>query len=71
MVKKLDSALMVVLEYLIADKPLITKYKDHPLHGDYSDCRDCHIVPDLVLIYKKIDNEILQLIRLGSHSELF
>ncbi len=33
--------------------------------------RDCHLRPDLVLIYRKVDEETLQLVRLGSHSELF
>lgn len=32
--------------------------------------RDCHLRPDLVLIYRKVDADILQLVRLGSHSEL-
>jgi mRNA interferase YafQ len=40
------------------------------LTGDWKDHRDCHIKPDLVLIYRKLDKTILQLVRLGSHSEL-
>ncbi len=39
-------------------------------HGEWSDHRDCHIRPDLVLIYRKPDNDSLELVRLGSHSEL-
>lgn len=34
------------------------------------DSRDCHIGPDLVLVYRKLDAETLELVRLGSHSEL-
>jgi mRNA interferase YafQ len=49
---------------------LDAKYLDHPLTGDWIDHRDCHIRPDLVLIYRKEGNGILQLVRLGSHSEL-
>jgi mRNA interferase YafQ len=41
-----------------------------PLGGDWVDYRDCHIKPDLVLIYRKQDTERLELVRLGSHSEL-
>ncbi len=57
-----------VLNFLINDVTLPTKYKDHALKGKFVGCRDCHIKPDLVLIYEKHENELL-LIRLGSHSE--
>ena len=59
-----------VLNKLIKDQPLAEKYHDHPLGGDWKDHRDCHIKPDLVLIYRLPDTETLQLVRLGSHSEL-
>ncbi len=55
---------------LIKNQSLAKKYHDHALTGDWSDHRDCHIKPDLVLIYRKPDNKVLQLVRLGSHSEL-
>ncbi|MBT8515908.1 type II toxin-antitoxin system YafQ family toxin [Polynucleobacter paneuropaeus] len=58
------------LDYLINDWDLPYRYHDHPLAGDWVDHRDCHIKPDLVLIYRKPDQRILQLVRLGSHSEL-
>ena len=45
------------------------KHRDHALTGDWKD-RDCHVTPDLVLIYRKPDDTVLQLARLGSHSEL-
>ena len=59
-----------VVDLLAADMPLPQRYRDHPLTGDWSDHRDCHIRPDLVLIYRKPDTDTLQLVRLGSHSEL-
>ena len=61
-----------VIEKLLTGKPLEKKYRDHALVGNYKGCRDCHIRPDLVLIYKK-DNDILVLtaLRIGTHSELF
>jgi mRNA interferase YafQ len=43
---------------------------DHPLSGEWKDFRDCHIKPDLLLIYRKPDKTNLELVRLGSHSEL-
>lgn len=46
------------------------KYQDHPLTGKWIGFRDCHIKPDVVLIYKILDNAI-QLHRLGTHSEIF
>jgi Bacterial toxin of type II toxin-antitoxin system, YafQ len=52
------------------DRPLPQRYFDHPLSGEWSGFRDCHIRPDLVLIYEKPDVHTLRLVRLGSHSEL-
>jgi len=46
------------------------KYRDHPLTGNWRGYRDCHIQPDWLLIYRIADVE-LQLIRTGSHAELF
>jgi mRNA interferase YafQ len=66
----LDSELLQVVSVLIEDIPLDDVYRDHPLKGNWQDHRDCHIKPDLVLIYRKPDDEVLQLVRLGSHSEL-
>ena len=60
-----------VVRSLSLDEPLDEKYRDHPLTGNWRDHRDCHIKPDLVLIYRKPDPHTLQLVRLGSHSELY
>jgi mRNA interferase YafQ len=68
--QKLDRELTEVLALLAADAALPRHYADHPLTGDWKDFRDCHIRPDLVLIYRKPDAESLELVRLGSHSEL-
>ena len=66
----LDTELTPVLQSLAVDKPLEGRYRDHPLTGEWKDHRDCHIKPDLVLIYLKTDTDSLRLVRLGSHSEL-
>jgi len=66
----LDADLLSVLKQLANDEPLAPRYADHPLSGDWKDHRDCHIKPDLVLIYLKPDDDTLRLVRLGSHSEL-
>jgi mRNA interferase YafQ len=55
---------------LANDQPLAERHRDHALAGEWKDHRDCHIKPDLVLIYRKPDERRLQLVRLGSHAEL-
>jgi mRNA interferase YafQ len=66
----LDKDLLAVVSLLVADTLLPEKYRDHAMTGDWKDHRDCHIKPDLLLIYRKPDDETLELVRLGSHSEL-
>jgi mRNA interferase YafQ len=67
----LDDELCPVLAMLQVDLPLGVKYRDHELSGDWAGYRECHIRPDLLLIYRKPDTDTLRLARLGSHSELF
>ena len=60
-----------VINRLAKDEVLEPKYKDHPLKGDYLGFRDCHVKPDLVLIYsKKKDALLLTAFRINSNSEL-
>jgi len=59
-----------VLQLLIKEEKLPEKHLDHPLSGNYSGCRECHLKPDVLLIYWTDDNNIY-LSRIGSHSELF
>lgn len=66
----LEGDLVEALKMLVSDVPLAERYHDHALTGDWKDFRDCHIKPDLVMIYRKPDDECLLLVRLGSHSEL-
>ena len=66
----LDADLVPILEALADDHPLEPRHHDHALSGDWKDHRDCHVKPDLVLIYQKPDAATLRLVRLGSHSEL-
>jgi mRNA interferase YafQ len=56
---------------LATDQPLVARYRDHGLTGDWADYPECHIKPDLLLIYRKSDADTLRLARLGSHSEPF
>jgi mRNA interferase YafQ len=66
----LDASLAPVLAALADDEPLAGQYRDHALIGNWKNHRNCHIKPDLVLIYRKPDDATLELVRLGSHSEL-
>jgi mRNA interferase YafQ len=66
------SLLKEIISILCNEKPLPPKNDDHPLSGNYSGFRECHITPDWLLIYK-IEKDILtlSLARTGTHSELF
>ena len=66
----LDVELFPIVDALGNDQLLDPRYRDHALTGEWKDYRDCHIKPDMVLIYRKPDDVVLQLVRLGSHSEL-
>jgi mRNA interferase YafQ len=59
-----------LVQLLCTDTELPIAFRDHALTGEWSDHRDCHVKPDLVLIYRRPTDDILQLVRLGSHSEL-
>jgi mRNA interferase YafQ len=66
----LDTDLRSIVKLLAEDIPLGHRHRDHALNGNWKDHRDCHVKPDLVLIYRKPDDKSLELVRLGSHSEL-
>ncbi len=61
-----------VIDLLSSGKKLPDKYNDHQLKGEYLGYRECHVRPDLLLIYQIQNKElILVLIDIGSHSSLF
>lgn len=61
-----------VIKKLSDGEKLDEKYKDHPLTGNYSNRRECHIQPDWLLIYQIVESDlILVLVRTGTHSDLF
>lgn len=64
------SLLETVIKTLAAEETLDEKYRDHLLTGNWQGYRDCHIRLNWLLIYRIIEGE-LQLVRTGSHSELF
>ena len=68
--KDLVSILDTALDRLINDERLAANFRVHKLVGKYHGFEECHLKPDLLMIYLRLDNK-LRLVRLGSHSELF
>ena len=64
-------ALKVVIDMLANDIPIPASYKPHILLGDYQGCMECHIQGDFLLVWIDREHNIVELVRLGSHSELF
>ena len=60
-----------VLEMLQLELPIPAVYLPHPLSGKYKGCLECHINGDFLLIWYDKNTDIIELVRLGSHSELF
>lgn len=61
-----------VIDILASGIDLPPSYRNHPLRGRFAGSFECHIGPDLVLVYKKLEDIlVLYLIRVGSHSDLF
>ena len=61
-----------IVNSLAQRKQLDPKYHDHPLRGDLAHLRECHVQPDMLLLYEIHEQElILLLINIGSHSQLF
>jgi len=69
--KDIETVLEDVGGLLAEDTPLKEKHRDHSLGGDWKSHRECHLKPNLLLIYKKPDDNTLRFVRMGSHSELF
>ncbi len=66
------SLLKNAINILARGEELPAKYNDHPLKGNFVNCRECHITPDWLLIYEKTEVELyLYLTRTGTHSDLY
>jgi len=67
---ELDERLGFIVSCLLIDQPLPERFKDHALKANWRGHRDCHVFPDLVLIYRLQGVSVLRLVRLGSHGDL-
>lgn len=65
------SDLKEILLLLQNGQAVPSEYKPHMLHGAYKGCMECHIQGDFLLIWIDDVNDIIELVRLGTHSELF
>ena len=64
-------ALKELLTLLKTEQPIPAKYLPHMLHGNFQGCMECHIQGDFLLIWVDEERAIIELVRLGTHSELF
>ena len=64
-------ALKEVLKLLKNEQPIPAEYSPHMLSGNYKGCMECHVGSDFLLIWIDEQSDIIELVRLGSHSELF
>lgn len=68
--KKLE-ALKEILKMLQREQPIPAEYKPHMLWGQYKGCMECHIQGNFLLVWFDPERDIIELVRLGTHSELF
>ena len=66
-----EESLSQVVESLIAGLPIPFQFRDHLLTGNWKGFRECHLRPDLLLIYREDSPDSVTLVRVGTHSDLF
>jgi len=60
-----------IMKRLARDEVLEEKFRDHALRGNYFGTRECHIAPDWLLVYRLVDEIEIEMIRTGTHADLF
>lgn len=66
---KMIKLLGEIIDMLANEQPIPAKHRPHALSGNYKGCMECHVGSDFLLIW--VDGDIIELVRVGSHSELF
>ena len=70
--KSVQVQIIATVNLLASGEKLPQAYRDHQLHGEFAEYRECHVQGDLLLMYKIIDAElILMMANIGSHNDLF
>ena len=65
------AALAEILKKLKNEQPIPAQYRPHLLQGNYKGCMECHVQGDFLLVWMDEERNIVELVRFGSHSELF
>lgn len=65
------AAFEMIADLLINEQPIPSEFRPHMLRGQYKGCMECHIENDFLLIWMDAESDIIELLRIGSHSELF
>ena len=71
MIKNLQKRLWGIVKLLAEGNQIPEEYNPHPLKGNWKNYMECHIENDTLLIWFDKNNNAIELVRLGSHSELF
>ena len=67
-----EQKMLAVLDSLALGNGLDPIFRDHKLFGKFRGCREFHLAPDILLIYRiNQSRRLIELVRIGSHSELF
>lgn len=70
--KSVQKDIVETIDLIASGAKLPSSYRDHQLHGEYREYRECHVQGDLLLIYQIIDTELIMLMaNIGSHNDLF
>jgi mRNA interferase YafQ len=70
--KSVQKEIVDTIDLIASGAKLPPSYRDHHLHGEYAEYRECHVQGDLLLVYQIIDEELLLLmVNIGSHNDLF
>lgn len=62
--------LKAIMRELIHERQLAAKHADHALKGKWVGCRECHVMPDLLLVYQ-VKSGMIVFERAGTHSDIF
>lgn len=60
-----------IIDMLVNEQPIPASFKPHMLQGQYKGCMECHIQGDFLLVWFDPRRDVIELVRLGTHSELF
>ncbi len=70
--KSVQKEIIETIDLIAGGTLLPSVYKDHQLHGEYAEYRECHVQGDLLLMYQVFNTElVLLMVNVGSHNDFF